>query len=652
MLNIMRERFHQLKWLLLAVVAAFVFGFVFIDMGLGGASTAQGEEQRPYAAKVNGETITTRDYDRALFYTEQNYRQMYGSQITPEMIASMGLPSQVLNGLVDQRLLLQEAARLNLTATPEEVRKRIMQIPPLNPNGKFVGTELYTRYVTGQLGYQNAAEFEDELAREITTAKMESALQSSIMVSPKAAETEYRRMNESAKIRYILYPAAREAASVTLAPAEVDQYYKSNPTNYAHGEQRYLKYLVADFARLRSQIQPGEAELRRRYDAGKEQFKSGEAARIQHILIKVDPTAAPAVAAAAKAKADALVAQLRAGGDFAALARQNSADPSSSSAGGDMGWVERGQTVEPFDTAAFSIALNQISEPIKSAEYGYHIIRVSERRPPSYRTFEEVRAQLATQVADQMAKDQAREEMNRISTQIRAKKPNTPDEFAAYANDKVSSNDTQWFQKNETLPGIGSNPQLSTWVFSAKQGDIGELVGTQRGIVLPYLVNVRPAGVTPLAEIRARVEGDARVEKAKQIASNALKAGMAGAPAIDPLSAKLNIPAAEATINRQGTVTGFQGDTSELVKAAMASPIGQMVGPINVGDGSVVLQVVERAQISPQELKEKAPAYVEQLRAQQARSLRQVLLDRLRKSADVDINQQAVQALSSNNPNV
>ena len=653
MLNIMRERFHQLKWLLIAVVAAFVFGFVFLDMGLGGSSgTAQGEEQRAYAAKVNGETITTRDFDRALFYTEQNYRQMYGSQITPEMIASMGLPSQVLNGLVDQRLLLQEAARLHLTATPEEVRKRILEIPTLNPNGKFVGTELYTRYVTGQLGYQNAAEFEDELAREITTAKMESALQSSIMVSPKAAETEYRRTNESAKIRYVLYPAAREAAAVTLTPAEVDQYYKANPTNYAHGEQRYLKYLVADFARLRSQIQPTEADLRRRYEADKEQFKSGESARIQHILIKVDLSGGPQVDAAAKVKADSLVAQLRAGGDFAALARQNSGDPSSASAGGDMGWVERGQTVEPFDNAAFSVALNQISDPIKSAEYGYHIIRVLERRPPAYRSFEEVRAQLASQVVDQMAKDQAREEMTRISAQIRQKKPNTPDEFAAFANDKVSSNDTQWFQKTESLPGIGSNPQLLTWVFSAKQGDVGEMVGTQRGIVIPYLVNVRPAGVSPLTEIRARVESDARVEKAKQIANNALKTAVAGASSVDPVATKLGLPAADTTINRQGLNTGFQGDTSELVKAAMSSPVGQMVGPINVGDGSVVFQVVERKQITPEELKEKSPAYVEQLRAQQSRSLRQVLLDRLRKSADVDINKQALQALTSTSPNV
>lgn len=649
MLNTMRDRFNQLKWILLAVVAAFVFGFVFIDMGLGGAPIAGGDE-RAYAARVNGETITFRDFDRALYYSEQNYKQMYGSQFTPDMMASMGIPAQVLNSLIDQRLLMQEADRLRLTATSGEVRKRILEIPVLNQDGKFVGTELYTRW-TGQLGYQTAAEFEEELARDITTQKMESALASSIVISPKAAETEYRRTNETAKIRYVLYPAARESATVSVTPAEVEQYYKANQANYAHAEQRYLKYLVADFARLRTQIRPSVEELRRRYENQKDQFKSQESARILHILVKVDPGAAPEVDAAAKAKAESLVAQLRGGADFAALAKQHSADPSSAANGGDMGWVERGQTVEPFDSAAFSVGLNTVSDPIRSQEYGYHIIKVLERRPAAYRPFEEVQMQLSMQVADQMAKEQAREEMNRINAQIRQKKPNTPQEFAALANDKVSSNDTQWFQKSDSIPGIGFNAPLTTWVFSAKAGDIGEMVGTQRGIVIPYLVNIRPAGVTPLEEVRAKVEADARAAKARQAASNALRTASAGATSVDAVAPKVGLAAAETSVNRQGMIQGFTGDTSELVSAAMSAPVGQVVGPINVGDGAVIFQVTEKHQVTPQELKEKAPGMLEALRMQQARSLRQVLLERLRQQAKIDINQQALQS-AAGTPNV
>ena len=228
MLKLMRDNFQQLKWALLAVVAAFIVGFVFFDMGLGGPSANGNQDTRSYAARVNGESISLREYDRALYYTEKNYEQMYRQALTPDMIAGMGLPKQVLDSLVDQKLLLQEARRLHLAASPEEVRAKILQIPTLNPDGKFVGNELYSRYVTGSLGYQSPAEFEEELAREITLQKMESALAHSLVISPKTVETEYRRVTENAKIRYVLHAASREATNVSVTPAEVQQYYNAH----------------------------------------------------------------------------------------------------------------------------------------------------------------------------------------------------------------------------------------------------------------------------------------------------------------------------------------------------------------------------------------------------------------------------------------
>src|SRR5262245_25407129 len=123
MLKLMRENFQQLKWALLAVVAAFIIGFVYVGMGLGGPrQTKEGQDTRNYAARVNGETVSLREYERALYYTERNYEQMYGRALTPEMVATMGLPKQVLDSLVDQKLLLQEAKRLHLSATQDEVR--------------------------------------------------------------------------------------------------------------------------------------------------------------------------------------------------------------------------------------------------------------------------------------------------------------------------------------------------------------------------------------------------------------------------------------------------------------------------------------------------------------------------------------------------
>jgi len=640
MLKLMRDSFQHLKWILVAIVAIFIL-FIFVDWGAGGAGGGAAADSRTYAARVNGETISSREFERSLYYMEKQYEQMYKQPLAPEVVAQMGLPKQVLDSLVDQHLLLQEARRLHLTATPEEIRQKILEVPTLNPDGKFVGQELYNRYVT-MVGFQSPAEFEEELAREITINKMESALQSAIVVSPKAAEAEYRRVSESARIKYILYPAAREVANVTVTPAEVQQYYTAHQAQYTHGEQREAKYLIGDYARLRATINPSDAELRKIYNQRHEEFKAAEGAHILHILIKVEPGSAPAVEAAAKAKADGIVKQLRAGADFAKLAQENSGDPSSSGKGGDMGWVDKGTTVEPFDTAAFTIPLNTISDPIHSKEFGYHIIKVLERRGAGYRPFEEVRDRIAALTVDQQAKDRARDEITRIAAKIKDNKPKSAAEFTALASGNVTSNDTQWFGKADTIAGLGNNSAFSAWAFNAKQNEVGDIIGTQRGPIIPYLYSIRAAGVAPLEEVKAKVENDAKLEKARQLAQQAL-AKMLPAPTVDAAGVKLSLPALEANINRQGYVAGFNGDTSALVDAAMAAPVGEVRGPVMTGDGAVLFQVIEQKRADAAALAQNRAQYIDTLRQQESRNLRATLLQKLRKASTIDINKKLIE---------
>ena len=123
MLKSMRESFHQLKWILLAVVAAFIIGFVYVDMGLGGAGQRSKADDRSFAARVNGSTITYNEFQRSLANAEERYKQMYGGQFSKELEDAMGLDRQVLESLVDQRLMLQEARRLEYRTIYHEVRE-------------------------------------------------------------------------------------------------------------------------------------------------------------------------------------------------------------------------------------------------------------------------------------------------------------------------------------------------------------------------------------------------------------------------------------------------------------------------------------------------------------------------------------------------
>lgn len=639
MLKVMRDSFHHLKWVLIAVVAAFIFGFVFIDMGLSGGNLAGNDtDTRAFAARVNGETISITDYQRALQNLEQMYAQMYGQQFTPAMAQQMGLPKQVLDSLVDQRLLGQEARRLNLGASPEEVRKKLLSIPTFSPDGKFVGMELYRNYVVGRLGYPNTAAFEEDMAREITLTKMESAIQSSLVVSPKAAEAEYRRTNENAKVRYVLVPAAVHAAAVTVSPIDVENYYKANAAKYVHREQRQVRYLLADYAKLRTQLTPSEAELRAAYQANRQKYSRPAAANVLHILVKVDPTAAPNLDAAAKAKAESLVAQLRAGADFGQFARANSDDPSSAGNGGSMGWVEMGQTVEPFEKAIFSVPLNTISDPIRSTEFGYHIVKVTERRGETVRPFEEVRAELASSTVNEKAKEVARTEVNRLRAVVRNNKPASGQAFANLANDKATAADSGWFGRNDPVGGLGPNQPLAEWVFSAKQGDVSDPVGTPRGIAIAYVEGIRPPGTTALAEIRAQVEADLRQEKGREAARAQLAQMMAGKTSIDEVAAATGQAAQETVVRRDGNVTGITGDTAALVQAAMNTAVGSLSGPIVVGNGAVAMQVLEQKKVTPEEIEKNRATSVDTLRGQQARSLRASLLQRLRKNSEIELN--------------
>ena len=518
MLKAMRNSFQHLKWILVFIVALFVL-LVFVDWGAGGAQQAS---KGGYAARVNGDTISEVDYSRALFYTEKRYEEMYGQPVNDQMRQMLGINRMVIQGLIDQKLLMQEADRLHMTATPEEVRKKIFQIPALNPNGKFVGADLYQRYITGSLGYPSVSDFENEVGREVTLTKMDNALESSITIPPQRAETEYRKATENAKVRLLLFPADRLAYTVTVTPQEVDQYYKANTEKYAHGDQRHVKYVLADLNQIRSRLTASDADLRAQYERSKEAFKGKEAVHAQHILLKVDPKATPAEDAATKAKADGLVAQLRGGADFAALARANSADPGSAAKGGDVGFFERGQMVPEFEQKAFSLKIGEISEPVRTS-YGYHILKVLEKRPEGVKPFEEVRAQLQSQLLEDQAKSQAREQIAALRTRIQQAKPKNDEQVRNMTGPTLSYNDTQWFSKNDNISGFGKLPALSDWAFTAKEGDFGTIIDTPRGPIVPWLVGSRGAGTSDLAEIRPKVEADAKMEKARQMATATLQ---------------------------------------------------------------------------------------------------------------------------------
>lgn len=636
MLKAMRDSFRHLKWILLLIVGAFIV-MVFVDWGGAGASGTVTNQS--FVARVNGEVIPIQEYARTMFFTERQYEQAYGTALTPEMRQQLGLTQLVLNSLIEQKLLLQEAERLDLTATEAEVRDQILKSPALNPDGQFVGEELYLRYVTGNLGYPTVAEFENEIQRDLTLAKINSALLNSIVIPASRAEQEFRRRNESAEIRYVLFPTDRVLEQVQVTSQEVEQFYRENTARYTHPEQRNAQYLLADLARVRSQISIPEAELRARYDGARESYRQPPSVSAQHVLISLEETATPEQEAAARTEAEEVLAKARAGTDFTELAKQYSDEPGADTRGGDLGFFTRGQMVAPFEQAAFALQPGQISDLVRT-QFGFHVIKVNETRPESIRTFEEVRVELEGRLVEERTRNQAREAITQSRARLEQLKPITPEDLQAVTGTMVSLNDGGWFGKAEPVQGLGRAPALNDWAFGdGTVGQTGPVLETPRGPVIPYLIGERPAGVTPLDEIRPRVENEAKMAKARQVAKTEMAGVYDSLQSLDAAAGTLSLTPQTATVNRVASIAGLSGSAQPLVEAAMTAKTGETVGPIVVDDGAVLFHVLRQSSYDPASFETQRKSLIESLRQNEFRSLRASLIAGLREGANISINQ-------------
>ncbi len=594
MLKILRDNLKYLSWILWLVVLIFV-AFVFVDFGGALRGTGGG---RSAAATVGGDEISYAEFQREYQRLEEQYRQAFGDNFTPQLAQQMRLPLQALDRLIDQRVLLGEAERLGLTASDTEVRNTILEIPGMkDEQGGFVGQPTYERFVRAN-GYA-VRDFEDAVRRQILLTKLSAIFSASVAISDSEVEKSYRDQAERASVRYLILPPRSVQAEVQIAPEELSSYFAGHQEEFRLPVQRAVDYLLVDTVRMRAKIDLQPAELESYYNDHLSDFAQEEQVRARHILIKVDDQHD---AAAAQAAIEAAKRRLEKGEDFTKIASEISEDPGSKSRGGDLGYFGRGRMIKEFEDAAFAAAPNSLVGPVRTS-FGFHLIQVLDHRSAGQKPFSEVEAQVRARLAGERADNAAKAKADELARRIAADQLTTEDQLKALAdNDTVVFIQTPPFGRDEVVPGVGRGTPFSSAAFALEPGKTSTPVKINRGYAILSLKEEKPERLPELSEVEGKVRQallkvklDARATAKLAAAKSELAAGKT----LDAVAKELGVEVKESgEFGRDGSVTGL-GQAPELIAAALAGRAGEFEGPVPTPQGPALFQITARKGFDP-----------------------------------------------------
>ncbi|MFZ0935917.1 MAG: peptidyl-prolyl cis-trans isomerase [Bryobacteraceae bacterium] len=561
-------------------------------------------------ASVGKDDITTGEVMHLIQST------MRGKQLPAELISTY-IP-QMIEGMVNERALAYEATRLGFQVSDGDLRAAIQQmIPNLFPDGKFAGKDAYAAVLAEQ--QLTIPEFETSLRREILITKLREVAVEGTIVSNLEIEHAYQERNEKIKIQYVTVTGDKYRAEVNPTEKDLEAYFKVNQALYMVPESRNLTILIADQAKIADSLVPSDADLLRIYNQNKESFRTKERVHAEHILLKTaDKT--PAEDAKLKALAEDLVKQLKDGANFAELAKKYSEDTGSADKGGDLGWIERGQTLPEFERVAFALKPGETSGVVKT-EVGYHIIRVIAHEDAHLPSFEEVKAQLATNWKNDQVNDIVQQISDNAQTALQ-KDPLHPDEVAARFHMQVVHADA--VRPGQALPEIGTNSDFDSSIAGLKQGLVSQPVALPGNkLALAVVTAVIPARPDTLAEVENQVR-DAIVRSrlaaavqshAKELAEKAKANGGDLAAAAKAMGFEVKT---SREFTRAGTVEGI--GPASYVHEGFSLPDGAVLGPLGTPQGgSVVAKVMEHVPADMSQLAQSRSAIRDEIKSQRAR---------------------------------
>ena len=483
----------------------------------------------PMSFLWNHHEVSVEDFRARFEQARMQAREQQGDDFDPREFETTENKLLVLDQLIDEQVVRLAADQAHIVIGDAAVRDYIASIPAFQRDGKF-NAEQYQMALAQGVPPRTPAMFDQLVRTSLQQSIIPSALAQSGFATKGESERLLKLLGETRDVEFAILPAP-EADTAPVDDAQIKQWYDAHPRDFRQPESVSIEYVELNAASMPAVPAADEATLRHRYDEEKARFVKPEERLASHILI--------GNGAGAEAKAAKLAEEAKKpGADFAALAKANSEDPGSKDAGGDLGWVERGVMVKPFEDALFAMQPGEITGPVKT-DFGYHVLQLRETKGGEGRPFEEVRDQLA---AEQMQADTERQfnELSGKLVDLVYKNPTVLESAAKELNLPVQ---TLGPFNRATASGIAANPAVLRAAFSdtlKEDGTVSDPIelGPNHNVMIRVTEHTAEQAI-PLAQAREQVIAAVRanrVEEAAKKAADALLAKLEGGQTLQALA--------------------------------------------------------------------------------------------------------------------
>ena len=555
--------------LMLGLMVLLIFpSFVFF--GIQGYSRYT-EGGNADVAKVDGRAITKGEWDQA---HQRSVERMRGRMpgLDAKVFDTPEMRRETLDGLVRERAMLVAANQLHLVPGDERLQHQFVSDPQFaqlrNPDGSVNRDLLAAQGMSSEM-------FAQQLRQELSIRQVQFGIAGTALAPKTAVAAGFDALLQRREIQLQRFDAKDFRDKVNPTDAELEAYFKANEALFRAPEQAQIEYVVLNLEALKKGLTVPEEDLKRYYTENAGRYTSAEERRASHILVKAERGVSGAERDKAKAKAEALLAEVRkAPASFAEVARKNSDDPGSAARGGDLDFFGRGGMVKPFEDAVYAMKQGEISNLIET-DFGFHIIQLTGVRGGEKKAFDAVRAEIDNEVRKQMAQKRYAEVAEQFTNTVYEQ----ADSLQPVIDKLKLEKKTGTVQRAPAEGAVGplASVKLLDAIFAndalrnKRNTDAVEIGPSQ--LAAARVVSYTPARTLPLAEVKDRV-------RERVLASQALAlARKEGAQRL------AEIKAAPATVLPETLIVSraqVQGLPRPVVDAVMRADAGKLPAPLGV----------------------------------------------------------------------